>query len=102
MRNALGEPAPYWDQTGLMWGTYDGQCLELSCGDCGDIELLKFRIDLRSREIALVERVLAFARQRELLLLNGEAEAIGPSRGELAAAARNCAEVGGGAPGGAG
>lgn len=91
LKDAFGEPAPYWNQTGLMWGTYDGHCLECSRGDTGDIELLRFRIDLRSGEFTLVERVLGFARQYELLLLTGEGQPTEPAIRELASFARSSA-----------
>jgi hypothetical protein len=75
LKAAFGESAPYWDQAGLMWGDYDKHCLELSTED-GAIEQFKLRIDLRSDDIAFVERVLSFARENDLLLLMGEGEPI--------------------------
>lgn len=88
LKAAFGESAPYWDQAGLMWGDYDKHCLEFSTED-GDIAQLKLRIDLRSDDIGIVERLLSFARENELLLLTGEGEPIDPELSCVGAALRN-------------
>ncbi len=89
LKSALGEPAPYWDQSGLMWGTYENHCIELSPDDGGGIDVLKLRIDLRSNNLTLVERLLAFAAQNDLVLLTSEAEPVEPDLVSIAAATRD-------------
>lgn len=87
LKAVFGESAPYWDQAGLMWGDDDRHCLEFSTDD-GAVEQLQLRIDLRSTDVAFVERLLTFVRENGLLLLTGEGEAIEPELADVGAAAR--------------
>lgn len=90
LKAAFGESAPYWDPAGLRWGDYDKHCLEFSTED-GAIEQFKLRIDLRSNDIALVERLLAFARENDLLLLTGGGKPVEPELSHVGAELRDSA-----------
>ena len=93
LTDALGAATPGPDATTQRWGDTDTHDVELRRAptDADRIESLSFRLDLRSRELALVLRVLAFAHEHDLVILDAHGRSVAPERDALAAHLRGSA-----------
>jgi hypothetical protein len=68
--SVLGPATPVsWCPGRHMWGAGDGTCVELAMTDRDEIEELRFRIDMRAPQGALVLQTLSLARRLGAVLV---------------------------------
>ncbi|MFT3692307.1 MAG: hypothetical protein QM831_04145 [Kofleriaceae bacterium] len=88
LRAALDETSPADATIGLMWGSYDSHCIQLSVAE-NEIESLLMRVDLRGASMKLVGRAIDFAAAHDLVLITHDGEMIEPDREHVGTALRN-------------